>query len=83
MSNDDNDTAKLKAEIEKLRKDFASVTETLKELSSEQARESVAHLRQQAEQTGQQIEAEIRQRPITSVATAFGLGFILARLLGR
>lgn len=83
MSNDDNDTAKLKAEIEKLRKDFASVTETLKELSSEQARESVAHLRQQAEQTGQKIEAEIRQRPITSVAAAFGLGFILAKLLDR
>ncbi len=83
MSNNDSDTAKLKAEIEKLRKDFATVAETLKELSSEQARESVAHLRQQAEQTGQKIEAEIRERPFTSVATAFGLGFIIARLLNR
>ncbi|MCS3903136.1 ElaB/YqjD/DUF883 family membrane-anchored ribosome-binding protein [Methylohalomonas lacus] len=83
MAENDTDTAKLKAEIEKLRKDFASVAETLKELSSEQARESVAHLRHQAEQTGEKIEAEIRERPLTSVATAFALGFILARLLNR
>lgn len=79
----DDDAAKLKAEIEKLRKDFSEVTETLKQLSAEQARESVNRIYQQAKKTSKQVEEEIQERPITSVVTAFGIGFILAKLLDR
>lgn len=31
----------------------------------------------------QQLESEIRAKPLTSIAIAFGAGFILARLFGR
>lgn len=79
----DSDATKLKAEIEKLRKDFSAVTETLKQLSAQQAHESVDLVYKQAKETRRQVEEKIRERPITSVAAAFGAGYILAKLLDR
>lgn len=83
MNANDHDIAKLKADIDTLRKDFSTVADTLKQLSTEQARESVARVRQHAEKTTRQIEEEIQKRPITGMVTAFGVGFILAKLLDR
>lgn len=80
----------LKAELDSLRKDFTQLTDTFKQMSREQvqagtdqARDSAQQLGNQARDAAQNVEQEISARPLTSVLAAFGIGFIVGKLLDR
>ena len=47
----------------------------------EEFREAVAGARAKGERTARAVEGEITDHPLGSVMTAFGLGFIIAKLL--
>jgi ElaB/YqjD/DUF883 family membrane-anchored ribosome-binding protein len=85
----------LNLEVSQLRKDISSIKgelgsllTTLKERGTEQgqavykrAREAGQVVRDQAAQAQEQVGGYIEERPITSVALAFGTGFALGALV--
>lgn len=91
----------LKADLTKLREDFAGVTAALKEAGykkTDDARQGLVDLMNslldelrgamgQAKDTGKKsvetVGHQIEQRPLTSLFTAFGVGFVIAKLLHR
>lgn len=87
---DNREIEQLKGELETLRKDFRQLTDTFKSMSRQQlnagadyARQSADQVRGQAREATQSLEHEISQRPFSSVAAAFGIGFIMGKLLDR
>lgn len=85
-----NEIDELKRELETLRTDFSQVMDSLKRTSSAQAqagvnaaRDSADKLRGHAQDAADTLEGEIQARPYTSVLTAFGVGFVLGKLLDR
>ncbi len=84
----EKDIDDLKAQIAELRSDLAGVADAIKKLSGDAADEGVERVRRTAERARDRakdtlgnLENEIEERPLTSVATAFGIGFILGKLL--
>lgn len=84
----DKDIEDLKSQIADLRDDLSGVADALKKLSGNAAGESAERVRRAAERTRDKakdtlgsLEHEIEDRPFTSVATAFGIGFLLGKLL--
>ena len=91
----------LRADLAKLRADFAGVTDALKEAGqkkAETAREGLADLlkslrdelggvldqaRDKGKRSVETVGHQIEERPLASLLTAFGVGFILAKLLDR
>lgn len=89
-SNVESDVEELKAEFSELKSDMAKLAESLKNLygdSADQGRERVKaaaeRSRAQVREAAGAFESEIGERPLTSVAAAFGIGFILGKLLDR
>jgi len=84
MATDSNkDLENLRKDFESLRNDLASLTENIKASSSKRAQAGVDAAREQFDQTSADLADEIAERPFTTVFAAFGLGFILAKLLDR
>ncbi|KPJ95903.1 MAG: hypothetical protein AMJ55_02890 [Gammaproteobacteria bacterium SG8_15] len=94
MANEDisNELKKLKADIADLRSDVASLVKTLKDAGVEQGQEAYDRAYERARQTGEAVRAraedvyetfgkEVEERPLTSVLTAFGVGFVVGMLL--
>ena len=86
----ENTSEELKAEFERLREDVAKITDTLQRLSGEQVTKGRKRTRQAADRTRERVtqavhsvEGEIQHYPLTSLATAFGVGFIVGKLLDR
>lgn len=86
----DKDMEDLKAQVEALRADLAGISESLKNLGGDAASEGRERIRRAAEQargkardTIGALESEIEDRPLTSLLTAFGIGFVLGKLLDR
>ncbi len=80
----------LQEQVSALRKDFGDITETLKTLSADYAKEGQAKVRQSAEQAQQhakqtitRAQQEVEARPYTSMAVAFGAGVVIGKLLDR
>lgn len=80
----------LKDELAGLKSDMAKITETLGKIartSAEQGRERIKgaanYSREQARQTLGTFEKEVEERPLTSLAVALGMGFILGKLIDR
>lgn len=89
-TNVEKDVEDLKSQFGELRSDVSRLTDTIKRLygdSAEEGRESVreaaARSREQARQSVGALESEIGERPLTSIAAAFGAGFIIGKLLDR
>lgn len=85
-----NEIDELKHELETLRADFAQVMDSMKRATGAQAqagvdaaRDSADKLRGHARDAAESLESEIQARPYTSVLTAFGVGFVLGKLLDR
>lgn len=81
---------KLKADIENLRADLSALASNIKTLGSEEgkdtlekAREIGDRARDNAAAAHARFEQEIEQRPIASVLTSFGIGFVIGMLLDR
>lgn len=90
MATTDNEIDTLKIELTALRKDFGELKDTLKTLSKNEwdkgaasARSTGAQMRDYAVEGAHQVESGIQNRPMTSVLTAFGVGFVLGKLLDR
>lgn len=84
------DMDKLKGDIDDLRADVSAIAGTLKNLGLEQGKEAVNSARKVRDEASRQasaakakLEEEIESRPLTSVLGAFGIGFVIGRLLDR
>lgn len=83
----DSDLEALQAEIKKLRGDFASLNETVRDLLRHggadalgKARESGERVWSEARRRVEGVAAEIEEKPVTSAVTAFGIGIVLGML---
>lgn len=86
----DTDVQALQAELKQLRADFASLTETLRDLVRNTGAEAAAKARESGERVWSEakkhvdtVTREIEDKPLTSAATAFGIGMVLGLLFGR
>lgn len=86
----EKDVEKLKTEFAELKSDVSKLTETVRDISGdglEQGRDRIRRRaqrsREQAREAVDTVESEIGERPLTSVAAAFGVGFVLGKLLDR
>lgn len=86
----ERDMARLREDMDSLRRDFGNLTDTLRELAMARGEEGAALLRDYADQAQSQTreyvsdaEQAITRNPLMSVAAAVGIGYILGRLLDR
>lgn len=89
-TNTEQSMEQLRAEIASLKSDLGDIAETIRRISGEaaeqsreQVKEKVRRSRDQATETWHAVEHEISERPVTSLAAAFSIGFIIGRLLDR
>lgn len=89
-SNVQNDADKVKEDIAKLKEDIAQLTQSLKGVAAARGAEGVDTLKRTAHQTrdqakafSQDLERQVADRPLTSMLVAFGVGFVIGRLLDR
>lgn len=80
----------LRSEVDTLRKDLQSVTQTIRELAASESRAARERLRQSATEAQakgreaiESVGPAIGEHPFTSVATAFGVGLVVGALLNR
>jgi ElaB/YqjD/DUF883 family membrane-anchored ribosome-binding protein len=80
----------LRADIAGIREDISSLIGSIRDLAAERVRMAGARInevgrraRVRANLARDNIEHQIEERPIASVVTCFGLGFVLGRLLDR
>ena len=73
----------LKQDFETLRRDLANLSDEIKRSSTARARAGVDAARDQFEQTSADVAREVSERPFTTIFAAFGVGFILGKLLDR
>jgi len=87
-----NEVKKLKADIADLRDDVASLVNTLKAAGLEQGQQAYEEVYERARQAGESVRVraedaydafgkEVESRPLTSVLTAFGVGFVVGMVL--
>lgn len=86
----EKDLKELRAEYASLKSDLADMSETISKLAHDGAAEGRKRLKSAARQSRDQareswgaFEHEIEERPITSLAVALGVGFVLGKLLSR
>lgn len=89
-TNVEKDVEELRSEFANLRSDVSKLTDTMKKLYGDTAAEGRTRARQAAERSRERaretvgtFEEEISERPLTSIAAAFGIGFIIGKLLDR
>ena len=90
MASVDEELTKLRKDMDQLRGDIISLTEAFRDLgmekgraAMERARQTGAAMRSDADALRARADREIEQRPITSVLTSFGIGFLVGMLLDR
>lgn len=89
-TNSEQSMDQLRAEIATLKSDLGDIAETIRRMSGEavdegreQLKKKARQSRDQAKETWSAVEHEISERPATSLAAAFTVGFIIGRLLDR
>lgn len=82
------DVDRLRGEIDEMRKDLKTLTRTVRDRGAEKGREALERVeylgksaRHHAARAEARFEDTIESRPLVSVLAAFGLGFLLAKLL--
>ncbi len=82
------DVDRLRGEIDEMRKDLKTLTRTMRDRGAEKGREALDRVeylgrsaRSHAARSQARVEDSIENRPLISVLAAFGLGFLLAKLL--
>ena len=80
----------LQEQLDNLRKDFAEVTKTLREMTSAYAKDSQDRVKVAAGQAQDQVkesfgkvQSEVESHPYSSMAVAFGVGLVLGKILDR
>lgn len=89
-ANTDKELQELRDEFKQLKEELSGIGKTVRQLAHTATDEGRDRLRSAADQTRQQaretwsaFEHEIEERPMTSIAVALGIGFILGKLLDR
>lgn len=84
------DVDRLMNDLSTLRRDFAAIADTVRDMAmarGEQGRATVEDYmvtaRGQAEDYVNQAETYVRANPITAVGAAFGVGWLIGRLMSR
>jgi ElaB/YqjD/DUF883 family membrane-anchored ribosome-binding protein len=88
------DVDAIKADLDALRKDFASVVETLKGTARSRAESELDALQKRVNQIAADLqtsgreslrafEGQIGEKPLVSVAIAFAIGLVLGKLFDR
>lgn len=90
MGTNTNDIQELKAELASLRSDMADIGDTLAKLARstanegrEKVKDAANYSKDQASQTLGAFQKEVEERPMTSLALALGIGFVLGKLMDR
>lgn len=90
MAATEKDIHEIKSDVDSLKSDLRSLTDSLKRQAESQARAGYAKAREagdkvrhQAQQGAAMVEDQIEERPLISVLTAFGVGFLIGKLLDR
>lgn len=86
----DKELQELKDEFATLKSELADIGDTVSRLARsatdegrERVRRAADQSRQHARETWGAVEREVEERPMTSLAAALGIGFILGKLLDR
>lgn len=86
----ETDIEALKAEMKKLRDDFAKIAELLKATARHGSADAADMIRDKAERhwndaknTAQNVFREMEERPVQSALSIFGIGVLLGLLVGR
>lgn len=86
----DKELQQLKDEFSALKNELSDMGKTLSQLAKsasnegrDRIRAAADQSREQARQTWGAFEKEVEDRPMTSLAIALGIGFILGKLLDR
>lgn len=89
-TNTDREFKELRKELDGLKSDMGDIAETLGKIargSAEHGRERIKgaadYSRQQAREALGTVEKEVEERPLTSLAVALGIGFVLGRFIDR
>lgn len=84
------ETDALKKDMEQLRHDLSALADAVKQTSQQRAQEGVNaakekfdEVRQQAAGQAEQVGNQIKDRPFTSVLTAFGVGLLIGKIISR
>lgn len=90
MTQSSPETEAIKKDMEQLRRDLSALTEAFKRNSQQRTQAGVEHARErfgearlQAEGQAEQVGEQIKQRPFTSVLTAFGAGLLIGKIITR
>ncbi|MDX1625445.1 MAG: hypothetical protein R3323_02920 [Wenzhouxiangellaceae bacterium] len=73
----------LKGELSEIGRTVSRIAHAAKDEGQERIRDAAEHSRERARQTVSALEKEVEERPMTSLAMALGIGFILGKLLDR
>lgn len=86
----ERDYEQLRAEMEKLRADVSSLNKAVHEVVSswsadakDAAKRSAAKVEAKAKESLDAVAHQVEERPITTLATAFGVGIVLGLILNR
>ncbi|MEE4303254.1 DUF883 family protein [Wenzhouxiangella sediminis] len=86
----DKELQELREEFNQLKDELSGIGKTVRQLAHtatdegrDRLRSAAEHSRQQARETWSAFEHEVEERPMTSIAVALGIGFILGKLLDR
>ncbi len=86
----DQDLKELREDLASLKSDMGDIADTLSKLAHNTADEgrkrvksAAKQSRAQAEATLGSLEKEIEERPMTSLALALGIGFVMGKLFSR
>jgi ElaB/YqjD/DUF883 family membrane-anchored ribosome-binding protein len=90
MANHENDINALKGDIDSLKADLKTLSESIRHQAQSQARAGYAKAREASDKVRHQAQHgieyagdQIEERPLISVLTAFGVGFLIGKLLDR
>ncbi len=79
------DIDKLKGDLEALRRDVASIARGIKDLGAARSNEALEEISERARASlaaaEELVGRELEERPIASLLTAFGIGFLIGKLL--
>ena len=86
----ETDTDQLRAELHQIQNDIAALTDSLRKFGAERGHEGMDAVKRAASATERQakaavqsVEDQVSERPLQSLLVAFGLGFVIGKLLDR
>lgn len=74
---------RIKSDLRSLRDDISDVSRASGRAASEQVRETAENVQEQGKEVASKAREQVSENPVTSVATAFGVGALVGWLVSR